>query len=74
VADEPSTTAADPPEERGRSLRHAATITAGVGALHAILFVVAFVLAGVPGPESTDEEIFAYYSSSSASVASLVGL
>jgi hypothetical protein len=75
VPEPPPTTVADPPEERGRSLRRAATITAGVGAIHAVLFVVAFVLlAGVPGPEATDEEILAYYSSSSASVGSLVGL
>ena len=66
---------ADPPEERGRSLRRSATLTAAVGAVHAILFVVAFVLlGGVPGPEATDEEIVAYYSSPSASVPSLVGL
>jgi len=66
---------ADQPEERGRSLRRSATLTAAVGAVHAILFVVAFVLlAGVPGPEATDEEILAYYSSPSASVPSMVGL
>ena len=75
MTDRPSAAAADPPEERGRSLRRAATITAAVGAIHALLFVLAVVLlAGVPGPEATDEEILAYYSSSSASVASLVGL
>jgi hypothetical protein len=75
VPDQPATSATDSPEERGRSLRRAATITAGVGALHAILFVVAFVLLGtLPGPEATDEEILAYYSSSSASLPSLVGL
>jgi hypothetical protein len=66
---------ADPPEERGRSLRRAATITAGVGALHALLFLVSFVLlAEVPGPEATDQEILAYYSRSSAAFPSLVGL
>jgi hypothetical protein len=66
---------ADQPEERGRSLRRSATLTAAVGAVHAILFVVAFVLlAGVPGPEASDEEILAYYSSPSASVPSMVGL
>jgi len=66
---------ADPPEERGRSLRRAAMITAAVGAVHAILFVVAYLLlAGVPGADASDEEIIAYYSSPSASVPSLVGL
>lgn len=68
-------TATDPPEERGQSLRRAATITAAVGAVHAILFIVAFVLlAGAPGSEATDEEIVAYYSSPAGSLPSLVGL
>jgi hypothetical protein len=66
---------ADQPEEPGRSLRRAATITAAVGAIHAILFVVAYVLlAGAPGADATDEEITAYYSSPSSSAASVVGL
>jgi hypothetical protein len=75
MTDQPPASPEDPPEERGRSLRRAATLTAAVGAVHAILFVVAFVLlAGVPGPEATDEEIIAYYSSPSARVPSIVGL
>ena len=65
----------DPPDERGRSLRRAATITAGMGVLHAVLFLLAFfLLAGAPGPEATDEEIIAYYSSSAGRLPSLVGL
>jgi len=65
----------DPPEERGRSLRRAATITAAVGAVHAILFLISyFLMAQVPGPEASDEEILAFYTSSSASLTSLVGL
>ena len=72
---DPSAAPADAPEERGRSLRRAATLTAAVGALHAVLFLVSFVLlSGLPGPDATDEEIFAYYSSSSATFPSLVGL
>jgi hypothetical protein len=75
VTDQEPATPADPPEERGRSLRRAATITAGVGALHAVLFLVSLVLlSDLPGPEATDEEILAYYSSSSATFPSLVGL
>jgi hypothetical protein len=63
------------PEARGRSLRQAATLTAAVGAVHAVLFLVALVLlAGAPGPQATDEEIYAYYSSSSSSLLTLVGL
>jgi hypothetical protein len=70
---EGSVTAA--PEERGRSLRQAATITAVVGALHAILFLGAFVLlAGAPGPNATDAEIYDYYASPSGRLPSLVGL
>lgn len=66
---------ADPAEDVGRSLRRAATITAGVGAVHAILFVIAYVLmSGVPGPDATDEEIIAFYSSPSGNVPGLVGL
>jgi hypothetical protein len=30
----------DPPDERGRSLRRAATITAGMGVVHAVLFLL----------------------------------
>jgi hypothetical protein len=64
-----------PPEERGRSLRRAATITAVVGAIHAVLFVVSFfLLARLPGPDATDQDILAYYASDSASLPSLVGL
>ena len=76
VTDRPRGPPTDQPdEERGRSLRQAATLTAIVGAAHAILFIVAyFLLAQVPGPEATDEEIYAYYSSSSGSLPSLVGL
>jgi hypothetical protein len=75
MTDQPPSEPAEPPEERGSSLRRAATITAAVGAVHAILFLVAFfLLAGAPGPEATDEEILAYYTSPSGSLPSLVGL
>ena len=67
--------AADPPEERGRSLRRAATITAAVGVVHALLFLLAFILlSGAPGAEASDEEIYAYYSSPAGRLPSLVGL
>ncbi len=63
------------PEERGQSLRRAASLTAAVGAVHALLFLVAFLLlSGAPGPEATDEEIYAYYSSPAGRLPSLVGL
>jgi hypothetical protein len=66
---------AETPEERGRSLRTAATITAVVGALHAILFLVSWwLLSDVPRADATDAEIVDYYSSSSSRHILLVGL
>jgi hypothetical protein len=75
MTDQPPPIRGDPPDERGQSLRQAATITAAVGAIHAILFFVAFfLLAAVPGPEATDQEIADFYSSPASSLPSLVGL
>jgi hypothetical protein len=55
------------PEERGRSLRTAAMITAAVGALHALLFLLAWwLLSDPPGADATDAEIVDYYGSSSS--------
>jgi hypothetical protein len=55
------------PEERGRSLRTAASITALVGALHATLFLLAWWLGSdAPGADATDTEIVDYYSSESS--------
>jgi hypothetical protein len=73
--DAPARSADPDPEVQGRSLRLAATLTAGVAAAHAVLFLVAFVLlSGVPGAEATDEEIYAYYSSPAGRLPTLVGL
>jgi hypothetical protein len=76
VAEVPPANEASPETpDRGRSLRRAATLTAGVGALHAIIFLLAFVLlSGAPGAEATDEELIAYYSSPSGRLPSLVAL
>jgi len=72
---EVSASSGNPSEDRGQSLRRAATLTAAVGAVHAVLFLLAFVLlSGVPGVEATDEEIHAYYSSPAGRLPSLVGL
>jgi hypothetical protein len=66
---------ADTPEERGRSLRQAATLTAIVGIAFSILFVVSFLLmAGVPGGKSTDAEIIDYYSDGGRILPVVVGL
>ncbi|MGH3011609.1 MAG: hypothetical protein ACRDLZ_06160 [Gaiellaceae bacterium] len=63
------------PEERGRSLRTAATITAAVGALHAVLFLVAwFLAADAPSADATNAEIAEYYSSPESRRLLLVGL
>lgn len=48
-------------------LRKAAILTAVVGALHAVLFIIAyFILANGPGPASSDQEIVSYYSNASS--------
>jgi hypothetical protein len=52
------------PDEQGRSLRKAATLTAVVGLAFSTIFTISFFLMlGVPGGRATDEEIVAYYSS-----------
>jgi hypothetical protein len=62
-------------EARGRSLRTAATITAGVGAVHAILFLLSWwLLSDAPGPGAPDAEIVDYYESASSRRFVLVGL
>jgi hypothetical protein len=63
------------PEERGRSLRTAATITAVVGALHALLFLASwFLIQEAPGADATNQEIVEYYGSSDSRTVLLVGL
>jgi hypothetical protein len=62
-------------EEHGRSLRTAATITAVVGALHALLFLASwFLVQEAPGPDATNAEISEYYGSSDSRTVLLVGL
>ena len=63
------------PEEDGRSLRRAATLTAAVGIAFSVLFVVSFLLVtSVPGPSASDAEIVAYYSVGEQTAAVVVGL
>src|SRR5262245_52927887 len=53
-----------PDEERRRSLRHAAILTACVGAAHAVLFLLSFYLVrDAPNASATDQEFVDYYSS-----------
>ncbi len=62
-------------EDPGRSLRHAAMLTAALGAAHAILFILALLLlADAPGPTATDEELLDYYGSSGSRRVALAGL
>lgn len=65
----------DDEDERGRSLRRAAMLTAGLGAGHAILFILALMLlTDAPGPTATDAELVDYYSSEGSRRVTLAGL
>jgi hypothetical protein len=56
-------------------MRTAATITAGVGAVHALLFLASWwLLADAPGAGATDAELVEYYNSASSRTTLLVGL
>jgi hypothetical protein len=69
--DDPSATA----EERGRSLRRAATLTAGMGIAFSILFTVALVLTtSIPGPKATNDELIAYYEAGGTTLPVAIGL
>jgi len=57
------------------SLRTSAILTACVGGAHAVLFLLAlWLLAQVPGPTDSNEEIVAYYTSSEKRLSTLLGL
>jgi len=50
--------------ERGRSVRRVATLTACVGAIHALLFLLAYwLVSDVPGADASDAEIIEFYES-----------
>lgn len=60
---------------RGRSLRRAAYLTAGVGLAFAILFLLAYwLLSGIPGVEASDDEMAAFYASDARRLPILVGV
>src|SRR5215216_1288365 len=64
----------DPAEHR-RSLRRAAMLTAGVGMIHAVLFLISYwLLSDAPGPKSTDQEFVDYYSGEGNRRVIVVGL
>jgi len=79
LVDDPSTPDAEEtptsPEERGRSLRRAASLTSIVGIAFAVLFTIAFVLMSlVPDGAASDQQIVDYYNSGASSVPVVVGL
>jgi hypothetical protein len=50
--------------ERGRSVRHVMTLTAGVGGIHAVLFLLTYwLVSDLPGVNATDAQITAFYES-----------
>jgi hypothetical protein len=64
-----------PPHERVRSLRNAAFLTAGVGIVHALLFLLAFwLLSDLPAADATTGEIEEFYGSGESRRPVLVGL
>jgi hypothetical protein len=64
-----------PDEPPGRSLRRAALLTAAVGAIHSVLFILSFwLLSDVPPATASDAAIVDYYSSNSSRRLVLVGL
>jgi hypothetical protein len=68
-------TASTDVSERGRSLRRAATLTAGLGGAHALLFLLCFwLLSDVPGATASDAEIAAFYGSDEERRVALVSL
>jgi hypothetical protein len=62
-------------EELGRSLRRAATLTAGMGIAFSVLFTVALVLTtSIPGPKASNDELIAYYAAGGTSLPVAIGL
>jgi hypothetical protein len=78
VSDEavtPADASESQPEGVERSLRTAATLTAVVGAAHAILFIASFwLLSALPPEDATSEEIRSFYSDESSRRVLLVGV
>ena len=61
--------------ERARSLRNAAMLTAGVGALHAVLFLLSsWLLSSRPGVSASTGDIADFYTSAQSRRVLLVGL
>jgi hypothetical protein len=69
---------ANQPDElagRGASLRRAAFLTATVGIIHAVLFVLSFLLVShVPGAQASDDALAAFYASGQQRLYTIAGL
>lgn len=62
-------------EPTPRYRRDAALLTVGVGAAHALLFLLSYwLLTSAPGPRASDEELVAFYETGSQRQLLLVGL
>jgi hypothetical protein len=61
--------------EHRRSLRRAAYLTIGVGAAHAVLYMLSYwLVTGIPGARSSDAELSAFYTSGERRRLILLGL
>jgi hypothetical protein len=59
----------------GHSLRHAAYLSAGVGVVYSVLFLVSyFLVSNSPGPRASDAELVAFYQSAAPRRLIIVGL
>jgi hypothetical protein len=69
---------ADQPDEsvvRGASIRRAAFLTATVGIIHALLFILSFLLVShIPTARASDDALTAFYASGRQRLLNLVGL
>jgi hypothetical protein len=71
----PPSDTGQPPAPSGHSLRRAAFLTAGIGLLHALLFLLAFwLLTTIPGARATDSEFVAFYEGADRRRLLLLGL
>ncbi len=62
-------------DRQGHSLRHTAYLSAGVGVVYSVLFLISYwLVSGQPGPRASDAELVAFYQSDAPRRLILVGL